>query len=210
MVEMGKTIFPDFVHRNPSVNGLRLKIKGDYQDDVILNTAADQFQILLGILRAWRPIAGQRKDEIRPGIGLGSIRNEHGHQLIKVGPAYTTSGSEVEAYARQAKVACEGSWPFLRNALWLNGRRDRNAADFYMVYEYAVMDFGDKKKVTAALDVTEKDLQRLKSSTNNLAPTDDGRHAKCSGTAEWSLDVQKKFISDFIKKRIIYRAGNAA
>jgi hypothetical protein len=74
IIEIAATVLPDFVQRNPSMNGLRLKVEGDYRDESLLKIATDQFQILLGILRAWRPEAGQRVDEIRPGIGAGSIR----------------------------------------------------------------------------------------------------------------------------------------
>ena len=65
---MGAIIFPGFVERNTGANGLRLKLEGDYKDDSLLKTAADQFQTLIGALRAWRPLAGQRVDEVRPGI----------------------------------------------------------------------------------------------------------------------------------------------
>lgn len=65
MIEMGAIIFPDFVQRTPGANGLRLRLEGDYRDDSLMKTAADQFQTLLGILRAWRPVAGQRVDEVR-------------------------------------------------------------------------------------------------------------------------------------------------
>lgn len=156
-------------------------------------------------------MAGHRVDEVRPGIGPGSIRDDHGNQLVKVGPAivYATVGTEVEAYAHKAKLATEHS-PQLCNALWLNGRRDRNAADFYMVYEYAKDDLGGDKAIVAALGVTRKDITRLSSSANNLAPTDGGRHAKGSGTAEWGLENQKEFIARFLKQWITYRAHNAA
>ena len=211
IIEMGAIIFPGFVQRNPAANGLRLQLEGDYKDDSLLKTAADQFQILLGVLRAWRPLAGQRVDEVRPGIGPGSIRDEHGNQLVMVGSAieYATIGAEVEAYAHEAKLASEHS-PHLRNALWLNGRRDRNAADFYMVYEYAEDDLGGRKAIVAALGVTDSDITRLRKSANNLAPTDGGRHAKGSGIAAWGLDDQMEFIARFLKRWIVYRARNAA
>lgn len=211
IIEMGAIIFPGFVQRNPCANDLRLKLEGDYKDDSLLKTAADQFQILLGVLRAWRLLAGKRVDEVRPGIGPGSVRDEHGNQLVPVGSAIAcaTFGSEVEAYARAAKLASEHS-PHLRNALWLNGRRDRNAADFYMVYEYAEDDLGGRKAIVETLGVTDSDITRLRNSANNLAPTDGGRHAKGSRTAEWGLDDQMEFVARFLKRWIAYRARNAA
>ena len=211
IIEMGEIIFPHFVHGQSRRNGLSLKLEGDYKDDSLLEIAANRFQILLGILRAWDPMAGQRADEIRPGIGPGSIRDDRGNQVIKVGCVidYTRIRSEVKGYAWEAKLAIEHSLQ-LHNALWLNGRRDRNAADFYMVYEYAEDDLGGRKKIIQALRVTDNEITRLKSSANNLTPTDGGRHAKGSGTAEWSLDDQREYTARFLKKWIAYRAKNAA
>jgi hypothetical protein len=210
IIEIAAIILPDFVQRNRSVNGLRLKVEGYYRDESLLKIATDQFQLLLGILRAWRPVAGQRVDEIRPGIGAGSIRDDYGNQVVVVGSAisYTTFGSEVETYARDAKVALERS-PHLRNALWLHGRRDRNAADFFMIYEYAQKDFAGRTGIVAALGVTDNDIGRLRNSANNLASTEGGRHADGTGTAEWSLDDQKAFIATFLKRWIECRARDA-
>ena len=207
LIEIGATIFPDFVQRVPNANGLRLRLEGDYKDDALLKIAADQFQTLLGILRAWRSVAGQRVDEIRPGIGQGSIRDEHGNQLVKVGSAimYITAGSELEAYASDVKLASQRSL-HLRNALWLHGRRDRNSADFYMIYEYAEEDLGGRRAIVVALGVTDNDITRLKKSANNLAPSDGGRHATGIVTAEWSLDDQREFIAGFLKRWITHRA----
>lgn len=118
LIEMGDIIYPQFILRVPGANGLRLRVEGDYRDESVVKVAADRFQTLLGVLRAWRSVAGQRVDEVRPGIGAGSIRDEHGNQLVKVGSAimYVTDGSEVSAYARDVKAALERS-PHLRNAL---------------------------------------------------------------------------------------------
>src|SRR5688572_25965159 len=69
LLQMASVVFPGFLHRNPAGNGLQLHVEGDYKDPTRAKAAADQFQILLGALRAWRPMAGQREDEIQPGIG---------------------------------------------------------------------------------------------------------------------------------------------
>ena len=122
---------------------------------------------------------------------------------------YITAGSEVEAYARDVKLALQRSLP-LRNALWLHGRRDRNSADFYMIYEYAEEDLGGRKTIAAALGVTDKDIAKLRKSANNLTPSDGGRHAKGTGTAEWSLDDQREFIAGFLKRWIRHRANTPA
>lgn len=209
MLEMGGVIYPGFVDRVPGENGLRLTLEGDYRDERLTEVAADRFQMLLGVLRAWHPLAGQRVDEVRPGIGQGSIRDEHGNQTLMVGSAidYNTFGSEVKAYARLAKLAVARSIR-LADALWLNGRRDRNAADFYMIYEYAEDDLGGRGAIVNTLGVSDNDITRLRMSANNLAPTDGGRHAKGTGTPEWDLDRQREFIGRFLKEWIVYRATN--
>lgn len=210
MIEMGGVIYPGFVDRVPGARGVRLTLAGDYRDESLLELAADQFQTLLGVLRAWRPLAGQRVDEMRPGIGQGSIRDEHGNQVIKVGSVigHSTFGSEVTAYADLARRAIARSTR-LADALWLNGQRDRDAADFYMIYEYAEDDLGGRSAIVKALGVSDNDITRLRASANNLAPTDGGRHAKGTGIPEWSLDRQREFIGRFLKEWIAYRATNA-
>lgn len=207
LIELGAIILPDFVLRLSDANGLRLRLEGDYRDEALLKIAADQFQILLGILRAWRSVAGERVDEIRPGIGQGPIRDEHGNQLVKLRSAiaYMTAGSEVKAYARDVRLALQSSL-HLRNALWLHGRRDRNSADFFMIYEYAEKDLGGQNSIVATLGVTNNDIERLTRSANNLAPTEGGRHAKSTGTAVWNLGAQREFIAGFLRKWITHRA----
>lgn len=211
MVEMGSVIYPGFIDRVPGSNGLRLTLEGNYRDGRLIGLATDQFQTLLGVLRAWRPLAGQRVDEVRPGIGRGSIQDEQGSQVIMAGPAiaYSIFGSEVTRYAGSAKLAITQS-NRLADALWLNGRRDRNAADFYMIWEYAEDDLGGRNAIVKALHISDNDITRLRRSTNNLAPTEGGRHANASGAPEWSLDRQREFIGYFLKEWIAYRAANAA
>lgn len=208
LLQMGAVIFPGFVARNPAINGLRLRVDGDYRDRSLDNVAASRFQILLGALRAWRPVAGQRSDESRPpGIGNGSVRDEHGNQLVALGSvmSYTIFGGEVEAFASDARLAM-GRSTHLRNALWLSGRRDRNAADFFMIYEYAEQDFGGPKGIATELGISDNDLSRLRSSANNLAPTLGGRHANGTAIVQWNVDQQRDFIAVFLRKWIAYRA----
>ena len=208
LLQIGAIVFPGFVARSPICNGLRLRVDGDYRDRSLDAVAADQFQILLGALRAWRPIAGQRKDEERPsGIGAGSVRDEHGNQLICVGSAisYTLFGGEVETFSGDARSAMDRSTN-LRNALWINGRRDRNAADFFMVYEYAEQDFGGRKTIAVELGVSDNDISRLRSSANNLSPIRGGRHANGTGSAEWNVDQQREFVAHFLRQWISRRA----
>jgi hypothetical protein len=208
LIALGSVVNPGFIERNPGGNGLRLRVEGDFKDPALRTKAGDEFQVLLGALRAWRPIAGQRKDELsHSGVGSGSIRDDQGNQAVGVASviSYAIVDHEFTTFANQVKVACDAG-PFIRNALWLNGRRDRNAADFYMIYEYAEEDLGGAKAVAAALGVSNRDITRLTRSANNLAPADGGRHVRMSGTAEWTLAEQREFITRFLQRWITYRA----
>lgn len=205
LATFGAEIFPGFVHRKPGENGLRLGVNGSATDPAAEALAAERFQILLGVVRSWNALAGQRADELTTAIGPGAIRDEDGNQTVRVGVArhYQDTELEVVGYAQCAKRACEGS-EHVRNALWLNGRRDRNAADFYMIYEYAKKEFGKDAAIVAALSITGNDLTRLRSSANNLAPREGGRHANGSGPVTWPLDQQKEFVAKFVKAWVTY------
>src|SRR5437899_152501 len=97
LIELGSVVSPGFVERNPGANGLRLRVEGDFKDPAVRSVAGIGFQVLLGALRAWRHIAGQRKDELcHSGVGVGSIRDEQGNQVVAVAPAvsYSTVSNE--------------------------------------------------------------------------------------------------------------------
>lgn len=211
IVQMGAIISPDIIYRHPVENGLSISVEGDYTDRSVIQIASDQFQILLGVLRVWNPIAGQRRDEVNPGIGSNVSRDKAGNQAVLVGTAieYQASEDQINTFAHDTKLALDYSHN-LRNTLWLNGRRDRNAADFYMIFEYAKKEFGDRKKMVQALKVSDNDISRLTRSANNLAPIDGGRHAMGTGEAVWTLDDQNKFISRLLRNWINYRVSNPA
>ena len=78
LLTIASIIRPGFLHRRPSENGLRMSSPGDASDPEHVKLATDEFQVLLGVLRAWRPGAGHRQDEFRPGIGPGAISDGHG------------------------------------------------------------------------------------------------------------------------------------
>ena len=208
LIEMGKYICEGLVDRMPNANGLRLRVAGDFMDPALLELAANEFQVLLGALRAWRPIAGERRDEVRPGIGAGSVRDEKGNQVVHVGTAimYRTSDEEIIEYAGNIAAALNRS-PFLRNALWLNGRRDRNSADYYMVDEYAETDLGGRANLSKVLDVSMSDIAKLRQSANNLCPTEGGRHTTGSVNPHWGLDSQRDFIAKLLRNWISHLAN---
>lgn len=84
LLQIGSIARPGLLTREPSENGIRLITSADPGDDDALRAAADEFQILLGVLRAWRPTAGQRQDEISSRVGPGPVRDGHGNQFLAV------------------------------------------------------------------------------------------------------------------------------
>lgn len=201
----GAEMFPGFLCLQSGENELRLGVDGSTTDPEAEALAGERFQILLGVLRSWSALAGQRTDELNTTIGRGPITDNNGNQTVRVGSVHEYQGTEDEiiSYAKCAKRACERS-ECVRNALWLNGRRDRNAADYYMIYEYAKQEFGKDADIASALNVTCKDLERLRCSANNLAPREGGRHAKASRPVAWSLGNQKEFVARFIRAWVTY------
>lgn len=208
LIEMGETIFDGLVDRMPEGNGLRLRIPGDYMDSALLDEVANEFQILLGALRAWKPIAGERRDEVRPGVDFGSIRDENGNQVVHLGGiiSHTVASDEIPKFSKQVCAALNHS-QLLRNALWLNGRRDRNSADYFMIYEYSKTEFGSEANISRALVVPARDLVRLRNSANNLCPTQGGRHAGCRTDPEWGLSSQRQFTATLLKRWISHLAN---
>ena len=210
LLEMGNVICNGLVDRILKENGLKLRVPGDYLDPTLLEIAANEFQVLLGIIRAWKSIAGERRDEVRPGVGSGSIHDESGNQVVHVGSviSYRASYEEIQQFAAQASVALNKSQS-LRNAIWLNGRRDRNAADYYMMYEYAVAEFGGGANISSTLDVPVAEISRFRQSANNLCPTMGGRHAGSEATPHWRLELQREFIAALLRKWIFHLANTS-
>lgn len=147
----------------------------------------------------WRELAG---------LGAGSVRDEAGNQWVGVGTVrvFATFGGEVEAFATGLRAAIDKSQG-LRNALWLNGRLGRTAADYYMIHEYAQADLGGTKGVREALSISANAQVRLTASANNLSPLEGGRHATGTGSASWSLEEQRAFTADLLRRWIQYRAS---
>jgi hypothetical protein len=211
LVAIGGVVYPDFVRRPPNENGLRLWVEGDPSDPESKALATAMFQTLLGALRAFRAEAGELREELLAGLGAGSVRDEAGNQWVGVGMVrvFTTFGGEVEAFATDVRAAIANSQG-LRNALWLNGRLGRTGADYFMIHEYAQGDFGGTKGVREALGVSADAQEKLTASTNNLSPIEGGRHAKGTGSASWSLEEQRSFTADLLKRWIHYRASAPA
>jgi hypothetical protein len=207
LITIGDIIFPGFVKRREGENGLRLWVDGTANDGASRTTAADRFQTLLGVLRAWRSVAGQLREEQRAGLGSGAARDPLGNQWITLGTAitYTIFGGEDRTFAEHAAGAINTSQS-LGNALWLNGRPNRNAADFYMIHEYAKHDLGGAEGIRAALGITRNQQERLTQSANNLSPMEGGRHIGEHKKAPWTLEQQQEFAADLLRRWIMHLA----
>lgn len=207
LVAIGEIVYPGFVRRPSGENGLRLWVEGDPGGPASRALATAMFQTLLGALRAFRADAGELREERLAGLGAGSVRDETGNQWVGVGTVrvFATFGGEVESFATDVRAAIAKSQG-LRNALWLNGRLGRTAADYHMIHEYAQVDLGGTKGVREALGISVNAQERLTALANNLSPLEGGRHATGTGSASWSLKEQP-FTADLLMRWIQHRAS---
>lgn len=203
MVEIGEYVFPGCIKRWPTENGLRLWVTGEPTDPAAAKEAVAKFQIVLGVLRSWRSSAGELVDERRAGLGQGAIRDEAGSVWVQVGPAmgYGIVGGEIEQLAQAARRGTHESRE-LENALWLQGRANRTAADFYMIYEYARMALHGPARIAQSLGLTTDSQKRLKNGANNLSPRLGGRHATTRTEPAMGLDEQREYIADLLRRWI--------
>lgn len=200
LVEVGAVVFPGCIKRWPGENGLRIWVDGHPTDSRAAVDARDRFQIVLGVLRAWRRDAGELVEERRAGLGELSVRDDSGNQWVKVGPAiaYVTTGEEVATLAANASRGI-GTSHNLRDALWLYGKANRTAADFYMIYEYAKREFGGPKRIREALGLSDDFQERLTKSANNLPPREGGRHVEGRVAAPMGLNEQGEYVAQLLR-----------
>jgi hypothetical protein len=201
LIQVGAVVFPGCIKRWPGENGLRIWVHGNPTDPRAAVDARERFQIVLGVIRAWRWGAGELVDERRAGLGERSVRDEAGNQWVMVGPAiaYGIAGGEIESLAAGASRGISTSMN-LRNALWLNGRANRTAADFYMIYEYARREFDGPRGIRKALGLSEDSQERLTKSANNLSPLEGGRHVDGRVAAPMSLNEQGEYIAQLLRQ----------
>lgn len=211
LLRISEIIYPGFVVRERGENGLFLKEEGDYKDRSMLGVMNDRFQMLLGVLRAFLPAAGERKDELNFGFGQFYSKDEAGNQLGAINGVieHYYDESLFQSYVSSARFCIKNS-PMVANSFWLNGRRGRNAADYYMIFEYAKKRFNkQEKKMAEGLGVKREDLELLRKSANNLCPKLGGRHTEMKINAEWSLDEQSRFISVLLKQWCLFEVSES-
>ena len=200
LIGIGAVIFPGCIKPWPGENGLRIWVAGDPTDPAAAAEALANFQIVLGVLRAWRSGAGELCDEGRAGLGEGSVRDEAGNQWVMVGPAiaYGIMGGEIETLAASAGRGINASQS-LRNALWLYGRLNRIAAEFYMIHQYAQNEFGSPKGITGNLGLSAKSQERLTQSASNLSPLKGGRKVNGGEGVPMTLDEQREYAAELLR-----------
>jgi hypothetical protein len=185
--------------------------------------AASQHQLMLGVLRAFAAHAGGLVDELRTGLGPGTSRNHAGDQWVEV-PSVDDRHHDraaLDAFARRARTGITAS-AHLESALILNGRPNRNSADFFMIHEYATFEFANAAQihnhtrlpggstkirgggalppVEAELGIPVADQLTFKQSANNWPALQGGRHAEGRHPAAMDLDQQRKFSADLLRR----------
>jgi hypothetical protein len=212
VLEIGAVMFPGKITRSSEENGLRLWVDGTEPGPELASDARALFQTALGVLRAWRPSAGELAAERLVGLGPGTVRNEQGDQWVLMAPVISqgTGVGELRELLEPARKGIDDSSQ-LANALWLFGRTSLSAADFYMIHEYAVDAFGGTKGITAALGLSGKSQDRLTKSANNLSPVAGGRHYVRSPSQEvMPLEEQREYIGLLLRRWISRHAARAA
>lgn len=206
LLNLSEVIRPGFLQLRDGFQ-LNLTVDGNYKSDEVLRQAGDDFQVLLGAVRALQPTAGERQDEAFPTIGSGAIQDEKGNQVahLACAVAYMIEPAEMDEFAQNALSSMERVQS-IRDALWLNGRRDRNAADAYMILEFIRKDLGQDTQIANALGVTQADINKLTQSANNLAPKDGGRHASMDKNAPWDLKQVHRFTGTLLCRWMRHRA----
>lgn len=203
VLEISSRIFPNVIRQHSGENGLRVWVDGTSEDHPEAGVRAlAHFQVALGVLRTWSDGAGTLAHEERGGLATGSVRDENGTQYIF--PPSTVLYTSTETVAPLAEAAATGirASSRLRNALWLFGRENRTAADYYMIYEYAEAEFSGSKGVTRTLGMSGKLQKRLTNAMNNLSPLEGGRHApqdEQKASVPLSLDAQRAVLGQLLK-----------
>lgn len=202
VVEAGQVLAEGAVVNRIHDDGLRVRVgydltdlqddNGRYDFNPAQREAMEIFQLCLGALRTWRPDFGTLREEARRANGYGSfVEEETGARVLGIGPAIDYSGSDHGGRAELLQQISATAHPgtILHNALVLNGRTARSAADYYMIFEYAVMEFGQPSKIAKLLGIYEIDLTALRDSSCNISPFEGGRHAEMKTPSKITLDL---------------------
>ncbi len=136
------------------------------------------------------------------------MRDEHGNMTIVGGPIvdYGNVGDEFERFGQSVRHALDQDVSSnLTNALYLNGRSRRNAADLYVIHELAELEFGGTQGVRDTLGLSRQEQGRFTDALNNLSPLAGGRHAKFHARRPTRLSVMSKEEQREFARRLLRR-----
>jgi len=223
LLTISEIAFPGSLTRESwEPNGIYIWIQGDPTSIESRQRASRRHNCVLGVLRAWWDDAGELADERLAGLGPGTSRNRDGDQWISVPSIVVRHGDENElrVFARQARTGISAS-QHLKDALVIHGRVNRTSADHHLIHELAMLSFATEPQRTlrgrlpngrkvrgadallaieAALGVPALVQQRFINSVNNLPPLEGGRHAAQRFSASMTLDDQRLFTADLMKR----------
>lgn len=207
-MEVGAVLDPGLVRRHEGENGLRLWVEGGAGEEAA-GEAFRRFRVLLGVVRVWKPAAGELVVEREASLGSGAARDEAGNQTIHLGIAlmYVRFPGDLEGFTSRVREAIDRH-PRLSDAVGIYGKGNRDAADYFNIGELCAADFGRSSiAVVQQLGIGLDELKLFKWSANNLSATDGGRHAiqnrinrpPTPGAVAWSLDEMRDFVARVIR-----------
>ena len=233
LLTMGEIIYPGFVRRHEGENGLRLWVEGTAPYDGSRTKAEAQFQTLLGVLRAWRSVAGELVVERLGGLGQGGAAGAaDGRQWIELRPAivHVVLGGEDRNSAEKAAVAINRNPGIPAIISLIGGDEVRIYAKKAAVAIKASPDIrnallrnGRANRTAANLYmIHEHACIDLGGGPKNLAAVADklgisvsrqrnlkqsansGRHAEGQEGGPWTLEEQLEFTADLLRRWIAH------
>ncbi len=211
VVQLAAVMCPGVVTRRAGTDGLWITTPCDDRSDIAsredaLAAGRSHFLLLLGVLRAWHPGAGQVRDELWAGLCLGAVVDHENNHFVTLGSIIcrTKFGGELEAFASAAANGIRQS-RHLRSAILMNARPNRDCAEYYMIQEYAELDFEGRDGVAKYLGISVSEQKRFRSSANQLHPDDGGRHATGNGIVPMELERQCDYVAELLRRWIIYQ-----
>jgi hypothetical protein len=200
LLKIGNIVFPNGFEQRQNENCLRIWVEASPDEHPEAGSKAlANFQVVLGLLRAWHNEAGKLADEERRGLGPGAVCDEQGNQYIFLSSVLIYHPEPDLTPLAQAAHRGIRTSSYLQNSLLLNGRQNRTSADYYMIHEYSKMELGGTKRVAEALGISTKAQGRLTDSANNLSPLLGGRHAKNRPTVPLDLTKQGEIVGRLLR-----------
>lgn len=195
LLSIADVLYPGLVFKNESEGGLMITVPGQLGDDLAHHerVARSRFAEALGVLRAMKFGRGELQEE----VVRSPAWDASGNVVVRTGTVriYATFGDEIGHFARQAERAISVGGG-LRQALVLHGKANRDAGDFYNIYELARDEFGGEDGVRSVLGISRQKQRAFTASANNLLPSDGGRHA--TGTNQAAVRMQLEDMAEFV------------